>query len=140
MIALLPLRGWVGDAMATQMAISAHMQQKIATESIAVHAHHSGAAAHFHDETLSDVKPALNADEMSDCHSHFSLTSSKAVEDNTAQGHCDTCTSCQACFFVALAIESAVQQVNPAPHGVPHASGSTFTSAAPAQGFKPPIS
>ena len=140
MIALLPLRGWVGDSMATQMAVSAHVQQEIATESIAVHAHHSGAAAHLHDETLSDVKPVLNAGEMSDCHSQHALTSSKAIGDSAAEGHCDTCTSCQACFFVALMIQSTVQQANPAPHGVPFASGSTFTSAASAQGFKPPIS
>jgi len=124
MIALLPLRGWVGDSMATQMAVSAHVQQEIATESIAVHARHSGP----------------NAGEMSDCHSQHALTSSKAIGDSAAEGHCDTCTSCQACFFVALVIQSTVQQANPAPHGVPFASGSTFTSAAPAQGFKPPIS
>jgi hypothetical protein len=140
MIALLPLRGWVGDAMATQMAVSAHVQQENATESIAVHAHHSGATTHSHDETFSDVKPAPNAGKAPDCHSQHPLTSSKAVEDDPAQGHCDTCTSCQACFFVALATQSAVQQASPAPHGVPCTSGNTFTSATPAQGFKPPIS
>jgi hypothetical protein len=139
MIALLPLRGWVGDAMATQMAVSAHVQQEIATESIAGHAHHSGAAAHLHGNSLSDVKHALNAGAVPDCHTQLLLASAKAVEDNPVQGHCDTCTSCQACFFVALVAQSATQQTNPAPHGVPHACGSIFTSAEPAQGFKPPI-
>jgi hypothetical protein len=59
MIALLPLRGWVGDAMATQMASSS-----IAIESRAARAHEMAATASFdHQNQAIETAHALP-----DCH------------------------------------------------------------------------
>ena len=65
MIALLPLRGFAGDVMATEMAIQMAVQAQShfsdATKTVAAHADHSGASGHFdaHHETAAAQEAAM---------------------------------------------------------------------------------
>ncbi|MBI2768152.1 MAG: hypothetical protein HYX47_00885 [Burkholderiales bacterium] len=115
MIALLPVRGWVGEAMAGQMLA----QQLSAIKTIAAHAQPERSAGHF--------SPEDSMKSMADCPGH----------SQPAQG---TCSGCQMCSLLAL--DAAVPTVLPvAPaHPLPVALPAAFASAEPAPGFKPPIS
>ena len=132
MIALLPLRGWAGDAMATGMAVGqvAQIQQKqIATESIAAQSHAVSVTANFdHETALPDAVPT-----MADCAGH-------GPEDIDAS-HCDTCSACQACHTVALSHSAAIalSTVFQA-FSLPHSAADQFASADAALRQKPPIS
>jgi hypothetical protein len=107
LIALLPLRGWVGDAMATQMAAGhiqhsqtqqysqQHGQQHDAAKTIADDQDNMLAAAHFDHE---EATQALQAAEP-DCAGHNTGESIHA-----ADGHCESCAACQACNAVALSL------------------------------------
>jgi hypothetical protein len=132
MIALLPLRSWAGDVMALEMA----QQQLVATKSGAVHAISTGATALF----SSNATP----NDRSHCPDHAQANAGgpAATSDSqdTAQDHCNTCTTCQVCHSVAMASEVQWQVARQLPHYVPIPSSTAFTSAAPAPGFKPPIS
>lgn len=127
MIVLLPLRGWVGDAMATQMAAdsasSTSQHHQVATEVIAAHAHDTGAAGHF------DHENALQT--AHDC----------AVQTaDTASGHCGSCQICQVCHTVALSPPTAGLNMTFDAPLLPPTSATLFTSAQAALGKKPPIS
>ena len=113
MIALLPLRSWAGDVMALEMA----QQQLIATE------------------TGYDSSHCLDI-----VHADVGLQVAPSDSQDTAQDHCNTCTACQVCHSVAMASEVQWPVARQLPHYVPMPSTATFTSAAPAPGFKPPIS
>jgi uncharacterized protein YoaH (UPF0181 family) len=129
MIALLPARGWIGDAMATGMA-AGHAQQ-IATKTIATNPHDERAEARFgHDSLISEAAPA-----MSDCAGHASGDTT-AVADSA----CESCSACQACHTVALSPEAPDSR--PAFHAfhLPPAAAHLFASADAALGQKPPIS
>ena len=94
MIALLPLRGWVSDAMATGMLASqVQQQQKTATKTVATHGHEAGTKAHQDTETVvADVTPTA-----ADCPGHAS-----GAESHAADAHCESCSVCQACHTLAL--------------------------------------
>lgn len=135
MIALLPLRGWMGDAMATQMAVQA-LQTAQAPAGLLVGdepassgltAQHHGAAASF----------AVGM--ASDCATH--------VSDDSASGgaasvdaNCENCPACQACHTVALSAVEHRQAAHAPPGPIPGSSMMFFASADPASGQKPPIS
>lgn len=127
LIALLPLRGWVGDVMAMEMA----SQQLNTILSVATHAQPTGATGQFGSQNAAATH--------SECPGHPAMASGDA-SDNTASGHCNTCGVCQICHTVALAGTAAF---NP-PQAVfvlPLPLGSTrFASALPAPSLKPPIS
>ena len=140
MIALLPLRGWVGDAMAMEMAIDMPVQMAMAVQktsplntiiSVADQAHPTRATGHFGSENAA----ATHAE----CPGHSAMASGDAT-DNAASGHCNTCGACQICHTVALA---GTVLFNP-PQAIsvlPLPLGSTrFASALPALSLKPPIS
>ncbi len=108
MIVLLPLRGWAGEVMATEMASSQishqHEQLDDAIELVAGHAHKQSVSATFEGQkTAFEVqKPPFEAKgtqsaSMHDCEGH-----AKADEAAPADGHCDSCSACQACHTVAL--------------------------------------
>jgi hypothetical protein len=141
LIALLPLRGWVGDAMATQMAAGQvqhsqteqhgqpHGQQHGATKTIAERQDNTLAAAHFdHEETTASVAEP-------DCAGH-----STSGDTHTADGHCESCAACQACNTVALSLTGP--DLCPAfkSLALPHAAADHFASADTALRQKPPIS
>ena len=134
MIVLLPLRGWVGDAMATGMASSSWKlgteQHQTATKLVADHAHSAGAADHIDPPTVQQVSAAANAD----CFSH------SGAGEASADAHCSTCTVCQVCHTVALSPPFIGQSPVLNPIAPPHSPVAIFASADPAHGQKPPIS
>jgi hypothetical protein len=137
LIALLPLRGWVGDAMATQMAAGQiqhsqsqeHGQQHDATKTIADHQDGALAAGHFgHEETATSVAEP-------DCAGH-----STSGDTHSADGHCESCATCQACNTVALSLMGP--DLSPVFQSLvlPLPAADHFASADAALRQKPPIS
>jgi len=135
MILLLPLRGWAGDAMATQMAgmsVTAN-----ATETGAARANGMQPAASFdHQNQAFEATPALP-----DCHQRAAEQSETITSANSAKGNdtCGTCQACQACHTLALSpspTEVVTSDSSPQLRPTPAAA---FTSAASALGQKPPI-
>lgn len=110
-ILLLPLRGWLGDAMALDVV------QPVAS----VNAAHAAHAMHdMGDMAHADEGEAQQPQAQPDCHS--------------------TCTHCQLCHSVALTVWPAMTLLVEAPREAPMFEPAAFASAEPARGFKPPIS
>jgi hypothetical protein len=131
MIALLPLRGWVGDAMATEMVTAQVQQQQTAAKTPAAHAHEAGVLAHHDTEAvMADV-----AQQAADCAGH-----AFAGDDHADDTHCSTCSVCQACHTVALSPVAAHMATAFNPRTLPHAVVAQFASAEAALSEKPPIS
>ena len=128
MIALLLVRGWAGDAMATDMAL-APLQH--ATTLIATNAHGISAQGHLDHESAASRA-------THDCGGHAHEDTEDACL--AADAHCESCAACQACHSVALTpaaprcgslFRSASQ---------PRSAAAQFASAETARGQKPPIS
>jgi hypothetical protein len=146
MIALLPLRGWMGDAMATQMAAHAASQ---AVAKVAETGQEAASAASTADGSQDMAASATQAhhaaasadiDMPPDCISHGMQASDdeRGSSDNT--DGCANCTVCQACHTVALTVTgpttgAAVQVAVPL-----STYAAQFASAEPVTGQKPPIS
>lgn len=131
MIAMLPLRGWVGDAMATEMAMMKVQHQQAHH---AEHAHQSGEAGTNGEETMQAM--ASGASSMHDCEGHASTTAEPSVN----RDHCETCAACQVCHTVALSATAPAPGLNFFPVSVPSADTTQFASAEAALRQKPPIS
>jgi len=143
LIAVLPLRGWVGDAMATQMAAGQiqhsqsqqhgqqHGQQHSATKMIAEHQDDTLAAAHFDHEEAAAAPQAAGPD----CAGH-------GAGENThgADGHCESCAACQACNAVALSLTVPDRGPVLIPLALSLSAADSFASADAALRQKPPIS
>ena len=131
MIALLPLRGWISDAMATDMAFTqAQHTQQTATKSIATHTDKTSAAPHF-DFTLLKA----DTDQIApDCSGHAS-----EHEPHAADAHCDSCSACQVCHAIALSPATAAVVAVFNLSTLPRAAAAQFASASTALGEKPPI-
>ena len=84
MIALLPLRGWMGEAMATEMAAV----KFVAVKSVKLTS--GNAVSHAQNIANADL-PAV----LSSCDTH----ADKAVDQNSKV---ESCTHCQACHAAAL--------------------------------------
>jgi hypothetical protein len=113
LIVLLPLRGWVGDAMAMEMATQAQTEPASAHESAV-----AGNAMH------------------ADCAGHAALQESEPQ----TQSHCESCSACQICHTVAMTSSIATLAAVHVPLAQPQAGAPLFSSAERAAGFKPPIS
>ncbi len=132
LIALLPMRGWIGDATAAQMASQAVVKGTFvlaeeagsATKTEANHAHMAGTSDHFHAEITID------------CASHMANGSSPASDKE----HCNTCGVCQVCNSVTLAMPSPVAATATIALWVPPYRSTRFTSADRALSLKPPTS
>jgi len=131
MIALLPLRGWVSDAMATGMVAAQVQLQQTAAKKIAPHAHEAGVKAHQHTETVR----AVLAQTATDCSGHASGAASHAADT-----HCESCSVCQACHTVALSPVAAGVTTVFDLRTLPRAAVAQFASADTALRQKPPIS
>jgi len=132
LIALLPLRGWVSDAMATTMGTQqVQKQPPAATKTIADHTHEVGSKAHLDTEIV--MKQALR--KAADCASHAS-----GAAPHAADTHCESCSVCQACHTVALSPAAADTSVVFNLNTLPRAFIAQFASAETALGQKPPIS
>ncbi len=134
MIALLPLRGWVGDAMATEMASG--MVAAAGPHTSASHPHAGGAEAGTHDHMTMDSPEHMA---MPDCAGHGALAGS--AQDNVSHDdHCGSCDSCQTCHTVAL-FDGAGASASTWPTPMAPASiEARFISADAALNQKPPIS
>jgi hypothetical protein len=130
MLVLLPLRGWVSDAMATGM-VTAQVQQQTTAKIVATHAHEAEAQAHQDTETV--VADASQT--AADCSGHAS-----GGDDHAADTHCNSCSVCQACHTVALPPAAADVTAAFNPRTLPRAVVAQFVSAEHALGEKPPIS
>lgn len=129
MIALLPLRGWVGDAMAGQML----QQQLSAINSEASYIDSTGGSGNL------DGSMALHSP---DCEGHMAastgMDTTKATGD-VAASDCATCPSCQVCHSFVLFIPLPTLGLTAHPQAAPAALGEKFASAEAVRGFKPPI-
>ena len=133
MIALLPLRGWVSDAMATGM-VTANMQQQSVAMTAPTHAHEAGMQAHQDTQTLVADTSEI-AETMGDCSSH-----AFGEDQNAGDTHCNTCSACQACHTVALSTSTGELITTFNPRTLPRAAVTQFVSAERALDQKPPIS
>lgn len=134
MIALLPLRGWMGEAMATEMA-TMHL---IATQVI-------NTPANANLDTKKGVSSSFSGMSASampaDCEMHANATSDSSNASNAADASAagQTCTNCQSCHAAGLVctvhIISAITTHTPAPA----AHVSLYASAKLALSQKPPI-
>jgi hypothetical protein len=113
MIALLPIRGWLGDAMALEL-----VQHSL-----------PAAAAHCHDAL--DASGGMDMSDQATTH-----------DSDHGAGHqnCGTCGICQVCHTVALDGMPRFDIAHTAPHAPPASYPARFASAEPAPGLKPPIS
>lgn len=131
MIALLLLRGWVGDAMANSMALAplqhpASESRQLATKTAAT------AAAH----TAHEAEHQTAHEAAHDCAGHATTDD----DSPAASTHCQTCDACQACHSVALTPPAAHTGAAFNPYTKPPAPADRFASADAASGQKPPIS
>ena len=154
MILLLPLRGWAGDAMATDMAVGAmnglQVAQKprtpVATEIIAMNVQGKGATAHFHAENADhhasgDLQIVAKVASSHDCADmQTALFDSHHAVEGGSTTDCGVCPSCQACHTVALSLKSEKTASVFNPQAQPHIAGHKFASADAALSQKPPIS
>jgi hypothetical protein len=116
MISLLPLRGWMGEAMATEMA---------AITIIAPQAANTTA-----NELINDNLTAVNS--MSDCDMHKTIT----TKHSNAK---PACTHCQACHATGLLGTVQITSFDQVQYAHPLAEITQFASASIAQSQKPPI-
>jgi len=123
MIALLPLRGWVGEAMAGQMAA----QQLIAIKSGAQTPDSMGAGAGFSSQTAMQAMP--------DCPGPMA-----EADPATNADACACCNHCQVWSTAALQAEPGLPPGPAAPHARPATRAERFASAPAIQAIKPPIS
>lgn len=120
-IVLLPLRGWLGDAMMlapVQQASAGHAMHAMAESGMQAQAMHAMPSADDH---------AVHA-------AHAAMD-----HDGTHTAH-TTCDTCQFCHSVAVTAWPEVPMPAAAPAHVPVGDAMRFASAEAAQGFKPPIS
>jgi hypothetical protein len=118
MIALLPLRGWISDAMATGM-VAAQMQQQTATEIVADH------------ETMVAQADMATAD----CSGH-----DFGEKAHAADTLCESCSACQACHTIAVSPTATGVSAAFNLCTLTGAVVAQFSSAEHAPGKKPPIS
>ena len=129
MIALLPIRGWLGDAMAVEMV----RHSLPAASLVAEEASPASVAADAHCHETMEA-----ADSGMDAMAHHDDGSS--TNHGTDHQGCGTCTVCQVCHTVALGGTPLIDIVHGAPQAPPAARTARFASAEPVLGLKPPIS
>ena len=150
MLVLLPLRGWMGDAMATQMATGTATGTILgAINTVASPAHEQRANGSFEHK---EVGAGPVAQAMTDCAEHMSkaLAANQATSDSfnssnssdatDQNGHADHCQTCQACHSVAMSSSALVVSSSFSAPSQPQALSTPFTSAIAALSQKPPIS
>lgn len=129
MIALLPIRGWLGDAMAVEMV----RHSLPAASVVAEEASPASVAADAHCHEAMEA-----ADSGMDAMAHHDDGNSS--DHGTDHQGCGTCTACQVCHTVALGGMPFVDIAHSAPQAPPAARAARFASAEPVLGLKPPIS
>lgn len=129
LIALLPLRGWVGDAMALQ-DIAAEPETTVVS---ANKDHPTAVEAPFSQENgASAMTGRLHAA----CHE----TGVAAPTEGLQTGHAAQCNACQICHSAAVSPDLSLPAAPTLPTAAPVFKATAVTSATPAPGLKPPIS
>ncbi len=123
LIVLLPVRGWVGDAMAGQMLA----QQLSAIHSVAHNDQLALTSGHFDDETAVQGSALPCADHAA------------ADPQHPPGKSCAGCTSCDVCHTVALTPFTLPAPGADAPHAPPHTTAWRPASAEATRQDKPPI-
>jgi len=124
LVLLLPLRGWVGEAMAGEM-LQQRMTQ-VQQVDRAVHAHDG-----HHDQHAHEAAHVPGA-----AHAHHGFAPSP--DGVSAHGDCGTCAACQVCSSVALS--PSVPTIPPGGFSQPRPETGQreYTSAEALLAFKPP--
>ena len=137
MIALLPLRGWLGDAMATEMAVMQIGHAQAAERRVA--GYQGSTASAESTQAAHHEMPVAQAGH--DCGEAAAAAVSGAGDaGDSGDGHGVSCQSCGVCH--TLALSRAFEASSPAASAVSLSSSRTapFASAEAALGQKPPIS
>lgn len=133
MFALLPLRGWTGEAMAIGMALQT-----------AGHTAHHGAADRSpgaeHSPCGHELSAAAGAETMPAGPIDLHPCDGCESKDEIASGECRTCPICQIGHTVALAPDAVNLRAAPQPAHPITGSPTRFVSAEPRRDHKPPIS
>jgi hypothetical protein len=135
MIILLPLRGWIGDTMATEMVSSGVTHLQATTKTIADPTRQTGANPHSNHASQQQQQDVVVAQAVPDCAGHGA-----AEGPPGADTHCATCTVCQACHTVAFSLAAVHSVAVLFPPTLPYSPAVSFASALAALGQKPPIS
>jgi hypothetical protein len=140
LMVLLPLRGWTGDAMATDMAVSAAAQQMHQTTNAAAkadshqgHQSREGHSNHADHETLTEVTASTAG-----CLIHADCDQTHHAGHSA--GDCESCSACQACHNVPLLVDSDELKQRLNSLWTPTEAVDPFASADAAHDQKPPIS
>ena len=146
MIVLLPLRGWMGDAMATSMATG------MAT-TVSASAHKTSLSKYLEGQASAQTALVADLQALPDCAGHFASQAAPAQDAHDAHdahvahdvkeshgGHGQPCQSCQACHTVALSPSLPDLRGAFIAPPMPRSVAAEFTSAVAALGQKPPIS
>jgi hypothetical protein len=140
LIALLLLRGWIGEAMATDMAAAWLQPAQSATKTIAAHAHEYWAQATLDHQTANSGAAhaghgAAAMAGMGDC-----ADQPLNADEQPAGAHCSAHAACQACYTAMPT--TATAQLTPVFSALarPGDAAARFASADRAPDQKPPIS
>lgn len=140
MIALLPLRGWLGDAMAMQM-VAGHPGT---TKTVATHVDPIRVEASFSLKNGASPLPchdaALAMEHSADPGLSAALITTAASSDTPSHGDCAQCTTCQVCHSVALSPAVHLLPLLTLPTQNVHSGQAMFVSVPRAPHHKPPIS
>ncbi|MCU4117944.1 hypothetical protein [Variovorax sp. N23] len=127
-IVLLPLRGWLGDAMMlapVQPSTAGHAMHAMADGAMKAHGMHA--------------MPSADDNEAHAMHAAMDPGATHDGSEGTHAAHA-TCDTCQFCHSVAVTAWPEVPMPVTAPAHAPVAEAMRFASAEAVQGFKPPIS
>ncbi|MDB5826062.1 MAG: hypothetical protein JWQ73_282 [Variovorax sp.] len=130
-ILLLPVRGWLGDA----MALESMQAQTAATSlpSVQGHAHDMHGTHELHGTGA--VVDMANTDGI-----ESTVTADSDAHHAGGTHDCQsTCTDCQLCHSIAIAVWPDIPALDAAPRETPAPRPVAFMSAERAPGFKPPI-
>lgn len=133
MIVLLPLRGWMGDAMATEMVLAQLQPTQYAPKTIASNNDGTNTGAHFHHESGANVT-AQEAPFSHDCAEPASDDASQ-----TKNAYCESCSACQVCHMLVLTPVTADLNALFSAGTRQHAASTPFASAEAVLDQKPPI-
>jgi hypothetical protein len=125
MIALLPVRGWMGNAMALDMASQAVAKAQKTGSPVPA-------------SVVIDADASMPAD----CPMHAQFADKAAAGTDVQAGgvHCNACDTCELCLALATSTWPDAAPLAFAPHVAPLAAGYRFSSADSFSSFKPPIS
>lgn len=129
MLVLLPLRGWLGDAMAMQQMGQAGPPSVAAAPHAMAAMTDSAAPAH------DGQQRAMHAD----CPGHAGVPDTPADGTQHGSADCATCAACQLCHTVGLMLLPPQFAAVPSAAGRPQGHAPHFSSAERAPGDKPPI-